>query len=42
VWVSQLRLETFRNHALTDLTLIPGVTVFVGDNGQGKTNIVES
>jgi DNA replication and repair protein RecF len=42
VWVSRLRLKAFRNHALTDLTLVRGVTVFVGDNGQGKTNIVES
>ena len=42
MWVSRLRLEAFRNHASTDFDLSPGVTVLVGDNGQGKTNIVES
>jgi DNA replication and repair protein RecF len=42
VWVSRLRLEAFRNHTATDITFSPGVTIFVGDNGQGKTNIVES
>ncbi len=42
MWVSRLRLEAFRNHSLTDVTLHQGVTVFVGNNGQGKTNIVES
>ena len=42
MWVSRLRLEAFRNHAATDIAFHPGVTVFVGHNGQGKTNIVES
>jgi DNA replication and repair protein RecF len=40
--VSRLRLEAFRNHSATDVSFDPGVTVFVGNNGQGKTNIVES
>lgn len=42
MWVSRLRLDAFRNHTATDIPLTQGVTVFVGDNGQGKTNIVES
>jgi len=42
VWVSNVRLEAFRNHTATDVSLHSGVTVFVGHNGQGKTNIVES
>lgn len=42
MWVSLLRLERFRNHADTSLVLAPGVTVLIGDNGQGKTNIVEA
>jgi DNA replication and repair protein RecF len=42
VWVSRLRLEAFRNHTSTDVSFDQGVTVFVGHNGQGKTNIVES
>jgi DNA replication and repair protein RecF len=42
VWVSRLRLEAFRNHSATDVTFDRGVTIFVGHNGQGKTNIVEA
>jgi DNA replication and repair protein RecF len=42
VYVSRLSLSDFRNHAEVDLTLAPGVTVFVGANGQGKTNLVEA
>ena len=42
MWVSRLRLEAFRNHTSTDVSFDQGVTVFVGHNGQGKTNIVES
>jgi len=42
MWVSELSLRDFRNHQSTDLTLQAGVTVFVGPNGQGKTNLVEA
>ncbi len=42
MWVSHLRLSHFRNHTDTALDLAPGITVFIGDNGQGKTNLVES
>ena len=42
MWVSHLRLSHFRNHTETALDLEPGITVFIGDNGQGKTNLVES
>lgn len=42
MWVSGLRLSHFRNHSSTSLELTPGVTTFLGPNGQGKTNIVES
>lgn len=42
MWVSRLRLEAFRNHTLTDVSFDMGVSVLVGHNGQGKTNIVES
>jgi len=42
MWVSELSLRDFRNHETTNLTLQPGVTVFVGSNGQGKTNLVEA
>jgi DNA replication and repair protein RecF len=42
VWVSRLGLQAFRNHSDTVVELQPGVTIFVGDNGQGKTNVVEA
>ena len=40
--VAQLGLTDFRNYAHADLELGPGPNVFVGRNGQGKTNLVES
>ena len=40
--VLDLQLKNFRNYALLDLPLQPGVNVFFGKNGQGKTNILEA
>ena len=40
--VEQLSLVDFRNYAAVDLTLHPGANVFVGRNGQGKTNLAEA
>ncbi len=40
--VSHLTLHDFRSYEQLELDLAPGVTAFVGRNGQGKTNIVES
>jgi len=42
VHVSQLTLRDFRSYELADVALEPGVTAFVGRNGQGKTNLVEA
>jgi DNA replication and repair protein RecF len=42
VHVSHLTLHNFRSYALVDVELGPGVTAFVGRNGQGKTNLVEA
>ncbi len=36
-----VRLVHFRNHAETAFTCSPDVNVFVGKNGEGKTNILE-
>ncbi|PTT22356.1 DNA replication/repair protein RecF [Microbacterium sp. HMWF026] len=40
--VEQLGLKDFRNYAEADVTLSAGANVFVGRNGQGKTNLVEA
>ncbi|MFC5731224.1 MULTISPECIES: DNA replication/repair protein RecF [Nocardioides] len=40
--VSHLSLHDFRSYAEVDVALEPGVTAFVGSNGQGKTNLVEA
>lgn len=42
MWVSALRLTDFRSYPQVELTLGAGVTTFVGQNGQGKTNLVEA
>lgn len=40
--VRHLNLVDFRNYETADIELHPGINVFVGSNGQGKTNLVES
>lgn len=40
--VEHLSLVDFRNYAAADVTLGPGPNVFVGRNGQGKTNLAEA
>jgi len=42
MWLSQLRLVNFRNFGHLRLDAEPGVLVFCGRNGQGKTNLLES
>lgn len=40
--VARLRLRDFRNYARLDLDLAPGFHLLLGDNAQGKTNILEA
>src|ERR1051326_4029410 len=40
--VRHLSLTDFRSYETAELDLEPGVTAFVGPNGQGKTNLVEA
>ena len=42
MFVTELSLTDFRNYETAALELTDGVTVFVGSNGQGKTNLVEA
>jgi DNA replication and repair protein RecF len=40
--IKHLSLANFRNYKTADVALRPGVNLFVGPNGQGKTNLVEA
>ena len=40
--LSHLSLKNFRSYSELDLPLHKGITVFLGRNGEGKTNIVEA
>jgi DNA replication and repair protein RecF len=40
--VDHLSLVDYRSYASAEVPLAPGITVFVGSNGQGKTNLVEA
>src|SRR5690606_22795200 len=42
MYVSDLALDDFRSYDELVLALEPGVTAFIGPNGQGKTNLVEA
>ena len=42
MYVSNLRLSNYRSWEELDLQLSPGITIFSGPNGHGKTNIVEA
>ncbi|MBG6226369.1 DNA replication and repair protein RecF [Arthrobacter sp. CAN_A2] len=42
MYVEHLSLTGFRSYGQLDTAIEPGITVFVGPNGVGKTNIVEA
>jgi len=42
VFVKHLTLASFRNYERAEVALGPGVTLIMGPNGQGKTNLVEA
>jgi len=42
VWLSEIQLADFRNYRQLGLVLQPGIHLFHGENGEGKTNLVES
>lgn len=41
-YISKLTLTNFRNYATLSIDLRPGAVVFCGDNGAGKTNLLEA
>ena len=40
--ITNLNLTNYRSYTTLDLALDPGVSIFVGKNGEGKTNIAEA
>ena len=41
-WLSRLKLDHFRNYQQADLAIHAGQLVIFGDNGAGKTNLLEA
>ena len=41
-WLSRLRLDHFRNYQSADLSIEAGQLVILGNNGVGKTNLLEA
>jgi DNA replication and repair protein RecF len=42
VAISRLKLANFRNYATADIAFEPGLVVLAGENGAGKTNLLEA
>ena len=42
MYLARLRLRDFRNYARLDADFAPGMQLLLGDNAQGKTNILEA
>lgn len=39
--INNLRLQNFRNYQDEAIQFVPGTNILMGDNGQGKTNLIE-
>src|SRR5690554_38686 len=42
MWIRKISLGNFRNYQSLVVELNPGFNIFVGNNAQGKTNLLES
>lgn len=42
MYIKSLSLHSFRNYEQQDFGFNPGLNIFVGDNAQGKTNLLEA
>lgn len=42
MYLTQISLINFRSHKALNLNFTPGITCLLGNNGQGKTNVVEA
>jgi DNA replication and repair protein RecF len=42
MWLEKLSLLNFKNYSEAELSFSPGVNAFAGDNGSGKTNLLDA
>lgn len=42
MYLTKIKLQNFRNYNEQELTLSPSINVLIGENAQGKTNLIES
>ena len=42
MWLKHLSIQHFRNYQELEVEFHPGLNIFLGQNAQGKTNILES
>ena len=42
MYIKSLSVQNFRNHKSSSVTLDPNVNIFIGENAQGKTNLLEA
>ena len=42
MYIEKIKLQNFRNYKKLSLDLNPNINIFYGDNGQGKTNVIEA
>ena len=42
MWIQRLTLSNFRNYRAQELTLSKGTSLLLGDNAQGKSNLLEA
>lgn len=42
MYLTKINLQNFRNYEVQELVLSPSINVLIGENAQGKTNLIES
>ncbi len=42
MYLENIALQNFRNYELAELSFSPSINVLIGENAQGKTNLIES
>ncbi|MDU6791460.1 MAG: AAA family ATPase, partial [Anaerococcus sp.] len=42
MWIQNLKLNKFRNYLFQNIEFNKNINIFLGDNAQGKTNLLES